>query len=74
MTFKHSGFQVGYYRALQGIATGVRSFDKVLKSLDKECRTFLMQDHDMRIHLGLTEQAFASKLGNRARDVLRSMK
>lgn len=63
--------QVGYYRALQGIAscTGV---ERMSLHLDKDSRAVL-NDHLARSHLSLTEDAFASKLGKRARILLDSL-
>lgn len=63
--------QVGYYRALSGIAS-VTSMERLAKDLDKECLSVL-KSHDVRMHLGISEQAFATKLGARARDLLEEM-
>jgi hypothetical protein len=60
--------QVGYYRALQGIASCM-SIEKMSLDLDKECRVVL-KDHTARLHLSLSEEAYASKLGKRAREIL----
>lgn len=64
--------QIGYYRAIQGITNSGRNFDRLLKHLDKDCRAFLTQ-HEMKIQLGITEDAFAAKLGQRVRELLISM-
>jgi hypothetical protein len=60
--------QQGYFRALYGISTAV-NFEGIVKYLDKECKAVL-KGHKMRLHLGLSDQAFASKLGQQARDIL----
>ena len=63
--------QVGYFRALSGIF-GVINIDRMAKDLDKECATAL-KTHDMRLQLGVSEAAFAAKLGLAAEDVLEDM-
>ena len=32
-----------------------------------------LQEHDVRLHMGLSEDAFASRLGGRARDLLQNV-
>lgn len=60
--------QVGYYRALNGIAS-VLSLDRIQKDLDKDCIAVL-KTHEMRMQLELSENAFASRLGAKARELL----
>lgn len=36
--------------------------------------TFYLKEHDIRLHLGLSEEAFASRLGGRARDLLANVR
>lgn len=63
--------QVGYYRAIQGIVscTGV---ERLSQLLDKDSRAVL-SDHLARSHVSLSEEAFAAKLGKRARLLLDSL-
>ena len=63
--------QVGYYRAIQGIVscTGV---ERLSHLLDKDSRAVL-SDHLARSHISLSEDAFAAKLGKRARLLLDSL-
>jgi len=60
--------QIGYYRALNGIAS-VLSLDRIQKDLDKDCIAVL-KTHEMRMQLELSENAFASRLGASARELL----
>eukprot|EP01038_Epipyxis_sp_PR26KG_P014694 gene14694-19741_t len=63
--------QVGYFRALYGLSKvmNIESNERVLKDLDKDCRTVL-KSHSVRLHLGLSDEAFANKLGKKARELL----
>ena len=60
--------QVGYYRALQGFVSVIDT-ERLAKDLDKDCRAVL-KSHECRAHLGLSEEAFATRLGLRARELL----
>lgn len=60
--------QIGYYRALHGVASAI-SLDRLSKDLDKDCSRVLTS-HDMRLQLDLSENAFASRLGMKARELL----
>ena len=62
--------QVGYYRAVYGMHTaGSNDFDKMLKDLDHNCQR-VYKEHDMRLHLTLTDEAFAGRLGKQMRELL----
>jgi len=63
--------QVGYYRALSGMAS-VMSMERLAKDLDKDAKAVLKQ-HTTRLHLGISETAFAEKLVARAREVLEDL-
>lgn len=60
--------QIGYYRALHGISSTV-DLEKISRDLDKDCRRVL-KEHNMRLHLDLSDEAFASRLGRQAREIL----
>lgn len=60
--------QIGYYRALQGMVSAM-GFERFAKDVDKDCKDVL-KSHDFRLHMGMTEEAFGSKLGMRAREIL----
>lgn len=59
--------QVGYYRALNGF-NQVLPLERAARDLGPEAA--VLKDHTTRLHLGLSERAFADKLQQRARDVL----
>ena len=59
--------QVGYYRALNGF-NQVLPLERASRDLGPEAA--VLKDHTTRMHLGLSERAFADKLQQRARDVL----
>ena len=60
--------QVGYYRALQGMISAM-NIERLSKDLDKDCREVL-KTHECRAQLSLSEEAFAARLGARARELL----
>lgn len=60
--------QVGYYRALNGFAS-VLNLDRCAKDLGS-AEVAVLKEHTTRMHLGLSEKAFADKLGARARELL----
>jgi hypothetical protein len=60
--------QIGYYRALHGISKSL-DFNQLLVDLDKDCRK-VYKNHDMRLHLDLSDEAFSTKLGKQAREVI----
>jgi len=62
--------QVGYYRALYGMQS-CGSLEGLTKYLDKDCRA-LLKTHTTRLHLGLSDISFATKLGRHARELLDS--
>lgn len=63
--------QVGYYRALQGIASST-NMERIALELDKDCKAVL-KSHEVRSHISLSEEAFAAKLGIRAREILSNL-
>lgn len=60
--------QKGYYRALYGLFS-VTSMEGIVRDLDKDC-VQVLKDHEMRHHLSLSDEAYARRLGERAREIL----
>lgn len=61
--------QVGYLRALQGFIGGGGGVERWMRDLGQSEQAVL-REHTTRLHLGLSERAFADKLGSRARELL----
>ena len=47
------------------------NLENIVKYLDKDSRNVL-KEHKMRLHLGLSDVSFATKLGRQARELLNS--
>lgn len=60
--------QIGYYRALYGVASAIE-IESVIKDLEKDCKR-VFKEHDMRHHLGISDEAFISSLGRQCRQLL----
>ena len=66
--------QVGYYRALNGFASvsgggGGGGLERWVRDLG-QAEAAVLREHTTRLHLGLSEEAYANKLAARAREVL----
>jgi hypothetical protein len=60
--------QIGYYRALYGISSAIE-MDTIMKDMDKDCRR-VYKEHEMRHHLGISDESFISNLGKQCRMIL----
>jgi len=60
--------QIGYYRALYGVASAIE-METIIKDLDKDCKR-VFKEHDMRHHLGISDETFISNLGRQCRQLL----
>lgn len=60
--------QIGYYRAIYGVASAVE-IETIVKDLDKDCKR-VFKEHEMRHHLGISDEAFISSLGRQCRQLL----
>lgn len=60
--------QIGYYRALYGISSAIE-IENIMKDLDKDCKR-VFKEHEMRHHLGISDETFISNLGRQCRQLL----